>query len=664
VASFQLHVGTLNVTIQLFSSAAAWEETANTDYPGLYLYKANLDAYIVSLAKCLFADVGSPLLKNFDQCAAMQLADLSFALRHPSVLSETIATLQTLISSALGASPISALPSVPGFYVYGGNDMRSLAPDAAQFCKDWQTDYKRDFGEPPLPTSVTATKGLSPGNLKLPIGGPPLPTSVNATGAFDIVFCNLGSIRGMTAVGWPIFFNQAIWRNGSDVFRRSLAAHEMFHRLQYAFGLYTSRPPGAQSAWFVEGGASWAESVYNHAVTSDQKILASLSHPQISLLESSYYACLPWLGTSRTYSEMKSMLQRFDAGATIASFADDVMREKLWSIDNVKDAGTGQPLEPEASGKVIQLGVTPLPFTTVGAVSGYAADLYRVDVNGFTGSLAVQTSGVGYKIWPNVAPPPLSQLLLPVTGKTEFWIEIDGGTAPLTPYTLEIRDSATPASSLSPPATRPPVAPASSVLPLPYNSRAWIDNLGNVSINSQGSTVELGFEIESYASLGTQAPADPGAFVDCWQTPVPGTPVSSSSVVNCALKASFSCSVSQLTRELTLTKNQLGVPTLEIQTVLDSTAETIYYVLIVGARKGVPPNINWDGQETVMCDPKNDQNDGECRPVFPVTITVDGQAPRPGPDPIVPNVGRIWLPIPIPTGHHTIIESYILTKEI
>jgi hypothetical protein len=613
------------ITIPLYSTTDWWD--ASDVYPNVRLHKEKLDKYVLSLATSLFRSSGSPVLKNFDQCASLQLAALTFALRNPSISQSTLDKLKCMISSALGCFSLFQPPSPP-WYVYGEERMGAFAPDALQKAMNWYNKYSADFERQPLATGITD------------------PTSL------DIVFANLGRIRGMTAVGWPIFINANSWANGSDAFRNSLAAHEMFHRLQYAYGLDTTLPPKPQPAWFVEGGASWAEAAYNKAVTDNQKIFAWLNHPQIPLVESSYYACLQWLIASPDFSGMKQELLNYENNVDLARFAAVLMQGEFSSVNTVTDGRTGNFLIPAAPGKAIQLGAPDLPFKTLGSVSSYAMDLYRVNITGFNGNLAIDSSGPAVQLlglMPNKAlgpKHPVDSLKqpLPVKGDFQFWIAVKGGTTSQTPYALRIRDSATAATTLLPP-------------PVPTKTASkGIDSLGNVFIPFYTSNVVLGFEIDSCASIGPRAPVDPTAFVDCWQ---PDTVVGTGAA--CKLKAGFACSVTRITRNFVLHNSPTNQ--IEIQTDLNATADTIFYILIVGAINNVPPDTNWDGQETAMADPSNIETDGQCRPLFPETVRVDGNEVIPD-DPIVPNVGRIWLPVRISAGHHLITELYSLTAEI
>lgn len=74
--------------------------------------------------------------------------------------------------------------------------------------------------------------------------------------------------------------------------RRTTSAHELFHRVQYAYGYVTGT--GGQ-AWWVEATASWSQD-YTYDEVNDYvtRIDSGLSNPDTSLLSRSYDGCHYW----------------------------------------------------------------------------------------------------------------------------------------------------------------------------------------------------------------------------------------------------------------------------------------------------------------------------------------------------------------------------------
>ena len=77
-----------------------------------------------------------------------------------------------------------------------------------------------------------------------------------------------------------------------DCRRRTVSAHELFHRVQYAYGYVTGT--GGQT-WWVEGTASWSQD-YSYDGINDYvtRINGGLANPDTSLLGRSYDACPYW----------------------------------------------------------------------------------------------------------------------------------------------------------------------------------------------------------------------------------------------------------------------------------------------------------------------------------------------------------------------------------
>lgn len=74
--------------------------------------------------------------------------------------------------------------------------------------------------------------------------------------------------------------------------RRTVSAHELFHRVQYTYGYVTGT---AGQRWWVEGTASWAQDyAYDEVNDYVTRINGGLSKPDKSLLNRSYDGCFYW----------------------------------------------------------------------------------------------------------------------------------------------------------------------------------------------------------------------------------------------------------------------------------------------------------------------------------------------------------------------------------
>jgi hypothetical protein len=77
--------------------------------------------------------------------------------------------------------------------------------------------------------------------------------------------------------------------------RQSTSAHELFHKLQYAFGYKTRWPPGRPMLWFTEGTAAWAEVFVWGRVTRNCKIEGMFHDTSIALCDADDMALPFWI---------------------------------------------------------------------------------------------------------------------------------------------------------------------------------------------------------------------------------------------------------------------------------------------------------------------------------------------------------------------------------
>ncbi len=92
----------------------------------------------------------------------------------------------------------------------------------------------------------------------------------------------------------PISFNAASWQSLPGI-RQPTSAHELFHKLQYAFGYRTVWNPGSPYKWFSEGSASWAEVYMWQRVSGAYKVTDLFTNPDLNLYDASYSALPFWL---------------------------------------------------------------------------------------------------------------------------------------------------------------------------------------------------------------------------------------------------------------------------------------------------------------------------------------------------------------------------------
>lgn len=93
----------------------------------------------------------------------------------------------------------------------------------------------------------------------------------------------------------PIEFNSSVWMRVPSI-RQSTSAHELFHKLQYAYGYKTLwGPPEKPILWFTEGTAAWAEVFVWGRVTRNCKIEDMFKDTSIDLFDAEDVALPFWI---------------------------------------------------------------------------------------------------------------------------------------------------------------------------------------------------------------------------------------------------------------------------------------------------------------------------------------------------------------------------------
>lgn len=92
----------------------------------------------------------------------------------------------------------------------------------------------------------------------------------------------------------PIEFNSSVWMRMPSI-RQSTSAHELFHKLQYAYGYKTRWTPQKPILWFTEGTAAWAEVFVWGRVTRNCKIEDMFKDTSIDLFDAEDMALPFWI---------------------------------------------------------------------------------------------------------------------------------------------------------------------------------------------------------------------------------------------------------------------------------------------------------------------------------------------------------------------------------
>jgi len=94
----------------------------------------------------------------------------------------------------------------------------------------------------------------------------------------------------------PIELNSAVWTRKPSI-REPTSAHELFHKLQYAYGYKTRWVPSGSrpNLWFTEGTAAWAEVFVWGKVSRDCKMEDMFKDGSLDLYEAEDMALPFWI---------------------------------------------------------------------------------------------------------------------------------------------------------------------------------------------------------------------------------------------------------------------------------------------------------------------------------------------------------------------------------
>ena len=184
--------------------------------------------------------------------------------------------------------------------------------------------------------------------------------------------------------------------------RRTTSAHELFHRVQYAYGYISGT---ANMSWIVEGTASWSQKFTNQTIRDYMaRMHTGLGDPGKGLFTRSYDACHFWvyLHEQSTASAIKQVWAKYQANGKKA-------KEAVGSVTSNR------------------LGLNFDKYTAKWSKANYMKDLKNATTNGYNyleNTVSTTSCGVAYG--------PLRKV--PVTTKT---INQDSGfkqTGSVSPY--------------------------------------------------------------------------------------------------------------------------------------------------------------------------------------------------------------------------------------
>jgi len=160
----------------------------------------------------------------------------------------------------------------------------------------------------------------------------------------EVIFQDISAIGIASPPDGPIQFDAETWVSNAGV-RQPTSAHELFHKLQYAFGYRTKHTPSGDYKWFSEGTASWAEVFVWQRVSRSNKILNLFANPDLNLYKASYSALPYWvffdarLKDSHDDNALSDLLHKYEALDSSTSNPERVAYAEVidedWAENNV-----------------------------------------------------------------------------------------------------------------------------------------------------------------------------------------------------------------------------------------------------------------------------------------------------------------------------------------
>ncbi len=136
----------------------------------------------------------------------------------------------------------------------------------------------------------------------------------------------------------PIQFNAAAWVKNPGI-RQPTSAHELFHKVQYAYGYKTQWRPKKPYMWFTEGTAAWSEVFVWGRVSRTCKVDTIFRNTKLDLYEADDMAMPFWIyfvggnGEKPNNGLMVKLLERCEALKDEKKALLEVIQETHGSAD-------------------------------------------------------------------------------------------------------------------------------------------------------------------------------------------------------------------------------------------------------------------------------------------------------------------------------------------
>jgi hypothetical protein len=138
----------------------------------------------------------------------------------------------------------------------------------------------------------------------------------------------------------PIEFNASVWIRMPSI-RQSTSAHELLHKLQYAYGYKTRWVAREPKLWFTEGTAAWAEVFVWGRVSRSCKVVDMFKNTSIDLYEAEDMALPFWIyfvsgnsGAPKDQLMVKLFEKCEEQRGDLKDALFDVIRDAYGSVDS------------------------------------------------------------------------------------------------------------------------------------------------------------------------------------------------------------------------------------------------------------------------------------------------------------------------------------------
>ncbi len=154
----------------------------------------------------------------------------------------------------------------------------------------------------------------------------------------DVVFRTMDCYGLADPPDAPIQLNARAWVEQPGI-RKPTSAHELFHKLQYAYGYKTRWTPHEPYSWFTEGTAAWSEVYVWGRVSRTCKVDEMFKDIKMDLYEADYTALPFWIyfvSGNQPHPRndlMAKLFEKCEQLGSVRKALDEVIRENYGPPD-------------------------------------------------------------------------------------------------------------------------------------------------------------------------------------------------------------------------------------------------------------------------------------------------------------------------------------------